>query len=139
MTSSTDPDLADNVGTVTLEVFQAVIIDVSPRDPGNVVNLTRGGTVTVAILTTDTFNAATVNPLSVCFGDADAPSERTCTEQHGTGHLEDVNKDKRPDLLLHFDVAATGIDAADTSACLKARTIGGVGLYGCEPIVTRKQ
>ena len=139
MTSSTDPDLADNVATVTLEVFQAVIIDVSPRDPGNVVNLTRGGTVTVAILTTDTFNAATVNPLSVCFGDADAPSERTCTEQHGSGHLEDVNKDKRPDLLLHFDVAATGIDAADTSACLKARTIGGVGLYGCEPIVTRKQ
>jgi len=137
-TSSTDPDLTDNVATATLEVFLSVVIDVSPKDPLNVVNLTRGGTVTVAILTTDTFNAATINPLSVCFGDADAPLERTCTEQHVTGHLEDVNKDKRPDLLLHYDVGATGIDLGDTAACLRARTTAGVGLFGCEAITTKK-
>jgi hypothetical protein len=137
-TSSSDPDLTDNAATATLEVFQSVVIDVSPKDPDNIVNLKRGGTVTVAILTTDTFNAATVDAVTVCFGDADAPSERACVEQHVTGHLEDVNKDKRPDLLLHFDVEATGIDSTDTSACLKARTTAGVGLFGCEPIVTRK-
>jgi hypothetical protein len=137
-TSSTDPDLTDNVATATLEVFQAVAIDVSPKDPANVVNLTRGGSVTVAILTTDTFNAATVDPRSVCFGDAEAPAERTCIEQHVTGHLEDVNKDRRPDLVLHFEVSATGIDVSDTAACLRARTTGGIGLYGCEAITTKK-
>lgn len=137
-TTSTDPDLTDNAASATLEVFLSVVIDVSPKDPTNVVNLNRGGTVTVAILTTDTFNATTIDPLTVCFGDADAPSERTCTEQHVTGHLEDVNKDKRPDLLLHFTVEDTGIDMGDTSACMRAKTTAGVGLFGCEAITTKK-
>lgn len=136
-TASTDPDLTNNVATTTIEVFRSVTVDVSPRNTTNEVNLTRGGAVAVAILTTDDFNATTVDPASVCFGDAEAPAQRTCTEQHRTGHLEDVNGDRRLDLLLHFDVGSTGIDFGDTSACLLARTRDGVGLYGCNAIVTQ--
>jgi hypothetical protein len=136
-TASTDPDLTNNVATATVEVFRSVTIDVSPANTNNEVNLGRGGSVTVAILTTTDFDASTVDPLSVCFGDAGTPGERSCTEVHQTGHLQDVNKDKRLDLVLHFDVGATGIDPGDSSACLIARTRDGVGLYGCDGIVTR--
>jgi hypothetical protein len=138
-TSSTDPDLTDNVGTVTLEVFQAIVLDILPQDPENIVHLDRGqAAMAVAILTNDTFNASTIDPASVCFGDADTPPERACTERHLGGQLKDVNGDKRPDLLLTFIVAATGIDSGDTSACLKGRTFSGVGVFGCAPITTKK-
>ena len=135
-TASTDPDLADNVATTDVEVFRSVTIDVSPGNPGNEINLRRGS-VTVAIITTATFDATTVDPVSVCFGDADTPASRACAEQHGSGHIEDVNSDGQPDVLLHFAVGDTGIDLGDTAACLIARTRDGVGLYGCDAIVTR--
>lgn len=140
-TASTDPDLTNNVASATIEVFRSVAVDVSPRNDVNEVNLGRGGAIAVAILSTSGFDATTIQPSSVCFGDGDAASasERTCTEQHGQGHLEDVNKDRLPDLLMHFEVAATGIDPDDSRACLLARTTAGVGLYGCDAITTRPQ
>lgn len=136
-TASNDPVGSNNTASTTIDVFRPVMVDVSPRNESNEINLVRGGGVSVAILTTDGFDATSVDPLSVCFGDAEAPAQRACTEQHGTGHIEDVNRDDRPDLLLHFDVAATGIDSPDTSACLIGRTRDGVGIYGCNAIVTR--
>jgi hypothetical protein len=107
-TDSTDPDLSNNVASTSFEVFQSVRVDVAPGDASNVINLKRGGNLTVAILTTSEFDATLVNVASVCFGDAEAPAERTCTEKHGKGHLEDVNKDKRLDLVLHFEVSEKG-------------------------------
>jgi hypothetical protein len=47
---------------------------------------TQGG-ITVAILTTATFAATTVVPLSVHFG------RNGATEAHGEGHIKDVNQD----------------------------------------------
>jgi len=133
-TASVDPDGNDNNASTTIEVFQPIAIDVAPRDAGNILNLKRGGTVDVAILTTGTFDASLVDPASVCFGDAEAPGERTCTEIHARGHLEDVNGDKRRDLVLHFDLGRTGIDLVDTKACLIGRTTAGTGVYACEVI-----
>lgn len=136
-TASSDPELTDNVAVASIEVFQPIAIDVAPRDATNVVNLGRGGSLTVAVLTTAAFDAAAVDPGSVCFGDAEEPGQRTCAEQHLTGHLEDVNKDRLPDLVLHYAVAATGIDPGDTQACLRGRTLNGVGVIGCDAVSTR--
>ena len=136
-TTSTVPNTDDNVASATIDVFRSVTVDVAPRNDSNEINLKRGGTVTVAILTTPDFNAASIDPLTVCFGDADTPANRTCSEQHGTGHLDDVNKDKRPDLLLHFFVEATGLELGDTSACVIGRTRDGIGVYGCDAVFVR--
>ena len=136
-TASTDPVGSNNSASATIDVFLGVTVDVSPRTEINEINLGRGGSVTVAILTTDAFDAASVDPLTVCFGDAEAPTQRSCTEEHGEGHLNDVNRDHRPDLVLHFEVGATGIDPGDTNACLIGRTRDGIGVYGCNAIVTR--
>ena len=74
----------------------AVEVDVDVK-PGSAENSINGdaGVVPVAILTTTAFDATSVEALSVCFGDADAASERDCTETHGRGHVEDVGGDGR--------------------------------------------
>jgi uncharacterized delta-60 repeat protein len=114
----------------------AVSVDVKPGSSRNPVELSSNGVVPVAILTTDGFDATTVDPSSVCFGDAENPVERDCTEAHGTGHVEDVNGDGRPDLLLHYETTETGIDPGDTTACLSGRTFAGVTAEGCDSITT---
>jgi hypothetical protein len=71
----------------------------------------------------------------MCFGDAEAPAQRDCTEKHGKAHIEDVDSDKDLDVLLHFEKAATGIDAGDTTACMIGRLQNGSGVYGCRRLV----
>jgi uncharacterized delta-60 repeat protein len=115
----------------------SVVVDVKPGTEHNVVRLQDHGVVPVAILTTTSFDAATVDSASVCFGDAEDPSRRDCTEKHGSGHLEDVNGDGMPDLLLHYEVQETGIDAGDTQACLSGTTHAGNAIEGCDRIVTK--
>ena len=113
-----------------------VLVDVKPGSTRNPINLRSHGVIPVAILTTDTFDATTVDPSTVCFGDADDLAQRDCTEAHGTGHIEDVNGDGRPDLLLHYETSQTGIELGDTQACLTGETFDGVEVEGCDAITT---
>jgi uncharacterized delta-60 repeat protein len=130
----TDFALARFLGSATVI---NVTVEVKPDSTDNVVPLQAGGVLAVAILTTDAFNAASVDPASVCFGSASDPSKRDCTEKHGTGHLVDVNGDLRPDMLLHLETQETGIAPGDTQACLSGRTTTGVAIQGCDRILTR--
>lgn len=82
----------------------------------------------MAILSTPTFDATEIDPLSVRFGPAEA------SEAHGKGHLEDTNGDGLTDLLLHFDVQESGITASLTEVCLKGMTHSGTHLKGCAAI-----
>lgn len=133
---SADPTAANDQGQATIEVYLPVSIDVLPGGTPNVVSLAKQGLVPVAILTTPDFDAASVDVSSVCFGDAEEPSQRDCSEAHVTGHLVDVNRDRVRDLLLHYETPLTGIDAGDTRACVIGRTTLGVGIYGCDDIRT---
>ncbi len=107
-----------------------VTIDVRPRN----VNVRSRGLVPVAIISEAGFDARTVLPLSVCFGDADGPDQRDCSEAHGRGHFTDLQDDGDTDLLLHFQVRQTGIDRGDRRACLTGRTSDGGSLTGCDAI-----
>jgi hypothetical protein len=122
-----------------LELVAATLtlnIDIKPGSTTNPINLRSKGVIPVAILSTDSFDATTVDPASVCFGDADDASQRDCTEAHAKGHLDDVNGDGRLDLLLHFETQQTGIDPGDTTACLNGKTFTGTDVAGCDAITT---
>jgi hypothetical protein len=49
-------------------------------------------------------------------------------------HLVDADRDRDIDLVFHFHSLLTGIDAGDTTACLKGTTTDGIGFYGCDLI-----
>ena len=106
-TDSTDATSSNDDDNVTLDVYRPVVIDIQPRGTPNSVNITKGGVVPVAILSTSTFAATSLNVATKCFGDAEAPSQRTCV---GKLSVQDVNKDKRQDLMFQFEAKATGIE-----------------------------
>lgn len=84
----------------------------------------------MAILSTNTFDATTVDPSSVKFGPDGA------TVVHGRGHLEDVNRDGKKDLVLHFRTQDTGIVCGDTSVSLTGKTSSGQAITGSDSIRT---
>ena len=97
-----------------------ILIDVKPGSDVNPINLGSKGTTPVAILGTDTFDVTTVDVASVRF--AGAPVR---TKPNGTLHFsyEDVNKDGRLDLMMHFSTRALMLDSDSTEATLTG--IGG--------------
>jgi dipeptidyl aminopeptidase/acylaminoacyl peptidase len=108
----------------------SVAIDIKPGSFPNSINPKSKGNIPVAILTTEDFDATTVDPLSVEFGPYGA------TESHGRGHIEDVDGDGDDDLVLHFRTQDTGIQCGDTSASLTGETFGGQMIEGSDSINT---
>ena len=84
----------------------------------------------MAILTTDSFDATTVDPTTVLFGSTGTESAPV----HSA--LEDVNGDGDNDLILHFNTQATGIQCGDTSASLTGETFSGQEIQGSDSIKT---
>jgi hypothetical protein len=107
-----------------------VQIDIKPGSSPNSINPKSNGVIPVAILTTDIFDATTVDPLSVRFGPEGAK------EAHNKGHIEDVNHDGEPDLVLHFRTRDTGIKCGDTSASLTGETFDGNPIQGSDTLKT---
>lgn len=120
----------------TLEVFETeeaivdVSIDVKPGSSVNSINPKSNGVIPVAILTTNSFDATTIDPLTVRFGPKGAK------EAHNTGHIKDVNHDGNSDLILHFKTRATGIKCGDTSTSLTGATFNGDLIEGTDIIRT---
>jgi hypothetical protein len=118
---------------VTLEVLETLIvgIDIKPFSDPNGLNPNKKGVVPVAILTSDTFDATTVDPSTVTFGvDGAAPVHV------GGGHVEDADADGDLDLVLHFATQETGIVCGDLSATLSGETFDGQLIEGTDAIKT---
>jgi hypothetical protein len=123
----------DNTGAYTVSVVPllvAVDVDIKPGSDPNAINPRNLGVIPVAIVTTEDFDATTVDPLSVEFGPGGA------MEAHGTGHVEDVDRDGDLDLMLHFKTQETGIQCGDTSATLIGKTFAGQRIEGSDSIAT---
>jgi len=99
-------------------------IVVKPGDNQPVINLNSQGVVPVAILSTPTFDATKVNPLTVRFG-------RTGTEASPVHFsLQDVNGDGLLDMVLQFRVQSTGLQPGDSQGTLMGRTLDGTPFRG---------
>ncbi|MGY1837663.1 cutinase family protein [Blastococcus sp. SYSU DS0510] len=109
-------------------------IDIAPGSADNPINLRSRGVTPVAVLSTASFDATRLDVRSLCFGDAEAPAERDCTESHGRVHAEDANRDGRLDAVLHFDTPQLGVDAGDTRACASGRLPSGAAFESCDAI-----
>lgn len=107
-----------------------VTIDIKPgRFPNK---LKSNEKIPVAILTTATFDATTVDPALVLFGATGteaAPVQVT---------RKDVDRDGNFDLLLYFHMQETGLGCGDTVAILTGATMSGQEIEGSDPVETEK-
>ncbi len=107
-----------------------VVIDIKPGDFPNVVNPYSKGVIPVAILTTDSFDASTVNSAAVTFG---ATGEEALALK---ATVADLNWDGRPDMLLHFRTEQLGIRCGDTLLKLNGLTQKQEAFTGTDSIRT---
>ena len=107
-----------------------ISIDIKPATFPNIINTKSKGKIPVAILTTDSFDATTVDPTTVLFG----PTGSEVAPVHWA--TEDVNGDGDIDLVLHFVTQHTAITCGNASASLTGATFSGVKIKGTDPIET---
>ncbi len=104
-----------------------VDIDFLPRSRANRINPRRGGRVDIAVLTSPTFDATTVDWTTATAGPAGAPAL-------GPGVVSDADRDGDMDLVLDFDARALGIVCGDLTISLHALTFGGDEISGIDAI-----
>jgi len=103
-----------------------VAIDINPGKEPNVLNLKSGGFVTVAVLTTDSFDALQVAPDSARFGPGQAVTARY--------RVKDVDNDGDDDLLLVYRIQQTEIACSDTQAILTGELYDGTPITGTDSV-----
>jgi hypothetical protein len=107
-----------------------VSIDIKPGSFPNRINPKNKGVIPVAILTTATFDATTVDPTTVRFG----PTGTEAVPMQSA--LEDVDGDGDTDMILYFKTQDTGFVCGDTSASLTGETLSGQPIEGSDSIKT---
>jgi probable HAF family extracellular repeat protein len=109
----------------------AVGIDVKPGSSANTINLGSSGTVALAILSSASFDAKTVDPLTVTLASAPVKLRGKGTAM---ASFEDVNRDGRLDLVVHVDTSALQASDTDVQVRLQGRTYGGIFIVGTDSI-----
>jgi len=93
-------------------------IDIKPGGDPNSINPTVKSVTPVAILGSDTFDAAEVDVTTLAFGPGGA------------------SVDGFTDLLAHYRVGETGIASGDTEACVTGELLDGMSFEGCDGVRT---
>ncbi len=121
----------------TIGVYRAdpvIIVGIEIKPGGGVpvvINLAAGGNIPVAILSSATFDARTVDPATVRFAGAGVAQRPNGTLR---ASIDDVNGDGLPDLVVHVTTTAIQLSRTDTIAVLTGKTVAGVGIRGAESV-----
>jgi len=107
-----------------------VTIDIQPGSDMNSIRPGGKGKISVAILSTDNFDATTVDPTTVLFGSTGTETAPV----HSA--MEDVDRDGDLDIILKFNTQATGIQCGNTSASLNGKTFSGQPIRGSDSLRT---
>lgn len=108
-----------------------VDVDIKPGDDPNHINPSSRGKTPVAILSTATFDASTVNPITIRVGGAPVSLRGNGSPM---ASLEDVNGDGLLDLVVHVSTQAIELTSSNL-VLLQANTFSGQLLFGSDTIV----
>jgi hypothetical protein len=126
-------EFSDTTG-VAPELLQIVPVDIKPgSDPNSINCRNRNAVITVAILTTQDFNALNVDYTSVRFQNA---SELHVSKIAGVPikHEEDVDLDGDIDLVFHFALKNTNLNCSSNIGEINGMLINGMKFFGLDAI-----
>jgi hypothetical protein len=104
-------------------------IDIQRGGVSSSLNLLSRGVIPVAILGSEEFDVARLDPETLRFGPAGAaPTHR------GGGHFVDVNGDGHLDFLSHYRIDETGLLPGDMDACVTGETLDAAPFEGCDTV-----
>jgi hypothetical protein len=126
-----DWDWYAQVDDVSLSCEIDAAIDIVPRSFPNSINVkTARSKIPVAILSSATFDATSVDLRSITFGPDGAMVDNNSSQ------VRDVNGDGLPDLMMNFRSGNTGIQCGDTSATLSGATSDGQHFVASDSVDT---
>jgi len=108
---------------------QTVNIDIKPGSDPNSISCSSAGVIPVAVLSSDTFDAASIDPLSV---DLNGARVKVVGNKNAKPlcHLEDVNADGRADMVCQVMTVDFLIEPGEDMATLNAKTTDGKQITG---------
>lgn len=112
------------IGLAILQLAIEVEIDIKPGSYPNSINLGSKGVVPVAVLTTDDFDASTIDPATAVFASA-APLRWA---------MENVDGDGDMDVLFHFNTQELNLVENSTQATLTGNTTDGRHIKGTDTV-----
>jgi hypothetical protein len=111
-----------------------VSIDIKPGgDPNSINCQNEKGVITVALLTTNDFNALTVDHTTVIFEGA-SETHRDKRSGEPRRHEDDVDKDGDTDLVFHFRLGDTDLTCESTEGMLMGETVDGILVKGTDAV-----
>ena len=122
---------SDRVYSVNAAGAVILSIDIKPGSDPNSINLGGNGVVPVAILGSETFDAATVNASTVTLAGA---AVKLKGKSGNSGSLEDVNGDGSLDLVVQVYTDQLAVELGDAVAVVNAYTYDGLALTGSDSI-----
>jgi hypothetical protein len=108
-----------------------IAIDIKPGSYPNSINNNGKGVIPVAILTTDVFDASTVDPSTITL---DGATPRVNGRSGTIGSLQDVDNDGDLDLVVQIQDVAGTYSVGDTVGSLYAMTDSGGNVMGQDSI-----
>lgn len=131
-------EVIENVQTFLLRsCVIRVEIDIKPGSDPNSINPSSRGTIPVAILTTDDYDApGETDRESLTFGRTGDEDSLHRRGRHGVPNcgVEDADGDGDDDLVCHFETQKAGFEDGDTEGILKGTTLGGTPIEGSDAV-----
>ena len=121
---------ASEIESIAADVIP-VVIDIKPGSFPNSINLGSGGNVPVAIFSSSTFDATTVDPTTVTLADA---AVKVRGKGKPAASQEDVDGDGLLDLVVHIDTSLLNLTDGDVVADLNGQTLDGQAIHGSDTV-----
>lgn len=131
--------LGEQTITITVPALP-VEIDIKPRSDPNSFGCNAKGRIPVALLSSESFDALSVDPDTVRFGKTGTEASEAHVDRNGMAvqHVEDVNMDGLMDLVFHFEFEETGFGCDDIPSGQASVTLVGIltgTMYGGGDVV----
>jgi hypothetical protein len=115
-------------GSPVSGVAKRVMVDIKPGGYPNAINPGSSGVIPVAVLSSASFDATSIDSATVRFGAGQA--------EPLASSVEDANGDGVKDLVFHFATQQSGVQCGDTAAFLVGQTTSLQPIVGSDSIQT---